>query len=318
MNQQHAIAACLLAVLPSAFAGAPAATIELRPDVAATGPAVTLGQMARLQSADLALIRQLANLPLGRAPTQGASVLVEREAIAAWLRRRLGVAPEQIEWRGVPASRVTASTQSVDGEQIAAAASRALGQWLAERSARSEAQLAIAPRSIEVARGELRLQPRALGQGRMHSRMTVWVDVWVADRFVRVVPVTFAVEAWGDAVTAIAPLQAGAVLEAGTTERRSVDLAASDAAPVPAGVVRTRRAVAAGEIVRAHDVEPLPAVVRGQWAVLRSGAGAVSSESRVQVLQDGRLGDSVRVRPPAATASLLARVTGAGQLEVAR
>lgn len=318
MKKHIAIAACLLAAPPAGLATGAAVTIELRPDVAATGPAVTLGQLARLQSGDLALLRKLVDLPVGRAPVQGASVLVEREAVAAWLRRRLGVVAEEVEWRGASASRVSAYTQSVDGEQIAETASRALGQWLAARSVRNETHFAVTPRTIEVARGDLRLQPRALGQARVRSRMTVWVDVWVDDRFVRVVPVVFGVEAWGDAVTAIAPLQAGILLEAGATERRQVDLAASGASAVPAGAVRTRRAVAAGEVVRAHDVEPLPAVVRGQWAVLRSGSGAVSSESRVQVLQDGHLGDSVRVKPSAATASLVAKVTGQGQLEVAR
>ncbi|MDB5750683.1 MAG: flagella basal body P-ring formation protein FlgA, partial [Ramlibacter sp.] len=72
------------------------------------------------------------------------------------------------------------------------------------------------------------------------------------------------------------------------------------------------------EGLRHEDVEPLLAVARGEWASLRSGAGAVHTEARVRVLQDGRVGDNVRVRPSAAAASLVARVTGTGQLEVAR
>nr|WP_283254380.1 flagella basal body P-ring formation protein FlgA [Ramlibacter paludis] len=59
-------------------------------------------------------------------------------------------------------------------------------------------------------------------------------------------------------------------------------------------------------------------VQRGQWASLRSGSGAVSLEARVEVLQDGRLGDSIRVRQPGAAAGVIARVTGPGQLELAR
>jgi flagella basal body P-ring formation protein FlgA len=62
----------------------------------------------------------------------------------------------------------------------------------------------------------------------------------------------------------------------------------------------------------------MPIVQRGQWASLRSGSGAVSLEARVEVLQDGRLGDSIRVRQQGAAAGVIARVTGPGQLELAR
>lgn len=59
------------------------------------------------------------------------------------------------------------------------------------------------------------------------------------------------------------------------------------------------------------------AVQRGEWAALRTGAGAVLLENRVEVLQDGRVGQRVRVRPTSGSGLLLARVVGRGQLELA-
>ena len=59
------------------------------------------------------------------------------------------------------------------------------------------------------------------------------------------------------------------------------------------------------------------AVQRGEWAALRTGSGAVFLENRVEVLQDGRVGQRVRVRPANGSALLLARVVGRGQLELA-
>lgn len=59
------------------------------------------------------------------------------------------------------------------------------------------------------------------------------------------------------------------------------------------------------------------AVARGEWAVLRTAAGAVALESRVEVLQDGREGDKVRVRASGAAAPMFARVAGRGVLELA-
>jgi flagella basal body P-ring formation protein FlgA len=59
-------------------------------------------------------------------------------------------------------------------------------------------------------------------------------------------------------------------------------------------------------------------VARGEWALLRALAGAVRLESRVEVLQDGRLGDKVRVRTPGAMGTVFATVVGPHQLELAR
>lgn len=292
MNKRITSAAGLVAWLPAAAAAA-GVMIELRSEVPAIGATVTLGQLARLQSPDLALMRRLVDLPIGRAPAQGASVVVQREALAAWLDRRLGLTPIEVEWNGPETSRVSASTRTVAGEEIAAAAAQALQDWLAAHGTRGETHLAVAPRDIEAPQGPLRLHVRALGHAVVRTRVTVWVEVWVGERFARVVPVTFGIETWGDGIVAMV------------------------AEPAMKDAVRTRRAAAAGAPPRPQEMKPLPAVVRGQWASLHSGTGVVRSESRVEVLQDGRVGDKVRVRPTAATASLVVRVSGPGLLEVA-
>jgi flagella basal body P-ring formation protein FlgA len=63
------------------------------------------------------------------------------------------------------------------------------------------------------------------------------------------------------------------------------------------------------------EVETL-AVARGEWASLRSISGAVVLESRVEVLQDGRPGERVRVRQQGATGIVFARAVERGVLEL--
>jgi flagella basal body P-ring formation protein FlgA len=63
-------------------------------------------------------------------------------------------------------------------------------------------------------------------------------------------------------------------------------------------------------------MESVPAVNRGDWALLRLYAGAVVVEARVEVMQDGRPGQMVRVRMPAAGGSVLAKVAAPGMLEM--
>jgi flagella basal body P-ring formation protein FlgA len=280
-------AACGLAI-----AGTPV-TIALRPQARVTGPTVTLGDVAVLSASELEPLRMLVNLALGRAPAGGETVLVHRDALAGWVRARAGLAGDAVRWGGPPTVQLITATRRIGGEEIASAAESALREWLATHSQRSEPELQLLPRDVETPEGELRLQARALDAVALRSRMVVWVEVWVGDRFVRAVAVPFRVSAWPPSPTL---LQAMAV-------DAPVTLAPPEAKVAPPIAARGA---------------PVLAVQRGQWASLRSGAGAVTSEARVEVLQDGRLGDSVRVRQPGAASGLIARVTGPGQLEVAR
>jgi hypothetical protein len=56
-------------------------------------------------------------------------------------------------------------------------------------------------------------------------------------------------------------------------------------------------------------------VTRGNVATLRSTNGAIRLESRVEVLQDGAVGQEVRVRLPGASEGVPARVVAPGQVE---
>lgn len=94
--------------------------------------------------------------------------------------------------------------------------------------------------------------------------------------------------------------------------RCSVRIAdASTSAPTPGEPVRP---VAAAPVAGlAH-----PAVARGNLASLRSVSGAIALESRVEVLDDGVVGQDVHVRLPGATEAIMARVTAPGRVEVAQ
>ena len=58
-----------------------------------------------------------------------------------------------------------------------------------------------------------------------------------------------------------------------------------------------------------------PLIARGDWVSLRFKSGAVELETRVQALQDGRIGDVVRVRGAGATEPVPARVLSIGHVE---
>jgi flagellar basal body P-ring formation protein FlgA len=271
----------LLLLACGAAAAQPRATIELLPQAEVQGEPVRLGEVAHLQSADLALMRKLVDLPIGRVPRTGQGASVQRDALAQWLRRQAGLAPEEVEWRGADSARVMRSTRQIHGAEIAAAAVQAMRERFGPQLDAAAVRAWPVPRDIEAPAGAVWLQVRPLDGVQLRRRTMTWVELWSDDTFLRVVPV--ALEVGADAM----PLAAGA------------------SAPWPAPGASASR----------HE-EPL-LVGRGEWATLRSSAGVVMLESRVEVLQDGRAGERVRVRPSTATGIVFARVVGPAQLELA-
>lgn len=261
---------------PTCAAGA-GASIELLAEAKVAGPTVLLGEVARLHSDDPELLRKLVGLSLGRAPQAGDLAVLQRDALAGWLRRQAVAQAAPIAWSGAEESKVVRRSAHVGGDDIAAAAAETLRSALSAQSRDARVQVATTPRDLEVPPGPVRLEVRGVERATLRNRAVLWVDVWAGERFVRAVPVSL--EIARQAAMATAP----------SGEPNGPD--------------------------EPGALEP-PAVARGDWATLRSSDGVITVESRVEVLQDGRPGQKVRVRAHAATGPAFARVVGRGQLEL--
>lgn len=321
-----------------ALAAEPGLTIVLRPHVTVTQEQVTLGDVAYLTSRSLPLLRRLMALPIGHAPRPGASASLDRETVARWVEARTGLpsgaagsmpSTSAVRWLGADEIEIDSASQQLSGETVTLAAREALLAWLVARGARAEVQAVSSAADLVLPTGgapTLRVRPLAR-QAPLARRVLVWVDIWVGGRFARSTAVRFEVDAWGPGSMAAVQLDRGALLDPVVTQgamvAREVDLVAiPGAAPVangasgPAtGLQRLRRPLRSGEVLTEDHLELAPAVVRGTWAQLQARSGEVSIQSRVEVLQDGRLGQMVRVKVPGASAAMFARVTGQGAVE---
>jgi flagella basal body P-ring formation protein FlgA len=296
----------------------PTVRIELRNEVHVEGPLVRLGDVAVLETLDLPMLERLMALPLGPSPRTGTAVRLERERLLRWIRARTALHTGQIAWAGPNATVVRVRAELVPGPSIASAAAEALAKAVASGGFRAELGSPEVPRDLTVPAGPVELRARPIARAAVLSRHpTVWVDVRVAGRFVRAVPVSFELTVYAPGLVATAPGAPGDLLEPGSVEVREVAWSGTDVLPVdlPAGGLRLRRSIAQGATLTRAHVEPAPLVRRGSWATLRASHGLVSIERRVEILQDGRPGQTIRVRANG-QGDVLARVTGPGQVEV--
>lgn len=317
----------------------PLVSIELRPQVKLDQASVRLGDIAFLTTRDLPTLRRLMALPLGQVPRPGSPAVLDRDTIVRWVEARSGlqtvdsalrVQSPAIRWTGASETEIESAAQQLPGETVVGAARLALLNWLSQRSVRAEVEPVSTARDLLLPPGVpiLRVRPLA-NQAQPTRRMLVWVDAWVDDRFVRTTAVTFEVGAWASVTVASTGVGRGATVDPimlrGAMETREVDLTTvRQGTPVAAktdgeladGSQRLRRPLRPGEVLTSTHLETTPAVMRGNWAHLLARSGDVSVESRVEVLQDGRQGQVVRVKVPGSSGEVLARVTGPGQVEV--
>jgi flagellar basal body P-ring formation protein FlgA len=297
--------------------------IELRPAAEVDHAEVTVGDVAVITTGDLQMLQRLVDLPIGPAPRTDAAVRIDRRRLMRWIRSRTGVESSQIVWTGPSTTVVRRAMREISGQAVARAAEERLRAALASDQRRLVLHVRQIPRALAAPAGPLRLEARPVPPTEVvPRRLTVWVDVWVDDRFVRTVPVGFDVGVFGPAYVATRGHAAGQILAPAELAIREVEWSGRDAplldpgAPDTSKPLRLRRRVAAGEPLTRAETEQAPAVARGEWAVLRATQGSVQLETRVEVLQDGRSGQAVRVRLPSGHDVILARVTGPGAVEM--
>jgi flagella basal body P-ring formation protein FlgA len=294
------------------------AEVELRPHVEAAARVVSLGDVAFVRTADLSLERRLLALPLGESPRPGSESIVQRDRLSHWLRMQPGLLGTQVHWTGTERTVVRGAVQKLPSLRIEEAARAELSRWLQSNATRFSIESTGVREDIALPTGRIELSVRPLATGAQPaSRMTVWVDAYVEGRFARAVPVTFLVDAYREAWVVPQGAAVGTRLSPGSLEQREVP--ARGAAPLspnrPLRELRALRPLRPGEPLTAANAKPLAAVSRGDWVTLRSDSGALHLESRAEALQDGEIGQVVRVRVPRGSEALQARVVGAERVE---
>ncbi|MBC3875067.1 flagellar basal body P-ring formation chaperone FlgA [Undibacterium flavidum] len=312
-----------ITMLAPVYATASGAVVELRSHVNVKRDIVTLGDVAQLSTEDLTTIRRLNTIYLGRAPKLGQVVNLESEVIRRWVNSRVPDLARQLQWRGAHQVTVSVPVQELSSTLIGQTAQSHLRTWLTQQSDRAEMKLVRVPKSLQVPEGEVEIKPHPFSQSMtLQKRMTVWLEVWTNQRFVRLVPVEFEVGAFKNAYVFDQSLNKDAILSKSNLVKTELDLTIAprdvvleekllDAAPL-----RVKQSMKKGDTLTARAMELKPVAIRGEWLTLIASTGAILVESKVEALQDGAMGQWITVRAKDSKEVLKARVIAAGKVEV--
>lgn len=152
----------------------------------------------------------------------------------------------------------------------------------------------------------------------------IWRGRWVPEGGGRSIPIATRVliRLRRPVLVAARALEAGAVLEADDvmSEWRDVAVPSGPAQPEPRALAgyRTRRPIAAGQLVDAAQLIPPPAARAGQTLTLIYSSGTARISVEAEALTAGRSGDVILVKSPLGGKRLRARLEGPGRAVLER
>ncbi len=295
--------------------------VRLRDNVELKSHVVCLGDIADLSSPNLDVLQRAAAIPIGRTPSLGKSVKLDREMLKKWVNRAIDGIPLTLTWDGAQVVTVVTPQQTIAPADLIRVARNQLSMWLSTRSESSAIELEQAPEAVTVPKGEFKVVARDLP---MHQailrRMPVTLDVWVDGHFSRTVVVHFSVNAYRKVLVSRVNIEPGQTVFPEDVEHVVSDIASKgvdviEVREIEQGAVARSRLIA-GQILMKANIQMRPLVSKGQTATLMLRNGELLLEGRVEVLQDASLGQVVPVRLSRANQSFYARVIGSGQLEM--
>jgi flagella basal body P-ring formation protein FlgA len=276
-------------------------------------PFFTLGDIADIQSADSALQERLSELRMGQTPRTGYRVTLVRAQVEDALARALPSARQTVHWAGAQRVSVRGGGQPVNMEQATDLAARAAIDAMRPAYGGLDLQPVGKLEAFSVPQGEIGLRPQVARMKSATKRLCVPVEVTVDGQIYRTVYVWFAVRAMQKVWVAKHSRPVGEPLLETDFRTELRDVAALSSEPVdvrdaPLRTLRLRRSVEAGRPLLSGEVETRPAVLRSAPVAVKLITGAIAIETNGVALDDGRVGQYVRVRNSASGETFSARV----------
>jgi flagella basal body P-ring formation protein FlgA len=257
-----------------------------------------LGETAMLIGDDM-LVKEAGAVNIGQFSASGQLLLIDRQTVLSCLAAK-GIMAGQVQFNGSELMRVKRNEKMISAERFLATAREYLENHLADQ--KTAAFKLFRPAQDYVLGGQMsgiQLKARMSGQ---QSRGMQRVTVAVMHEGVEIYrqELLFSVQYERKRPVAVERIEAGAVIGPDDVKLEAYlsNLPEEDGVFLPYGMI-AKRAIDAGKPIEAVMVQPKEApilVKRQQQVVLRIDSDALLISAHGQAMEDGRVGDLVRVR----------------------
>lgn len=313
------IAAAVLLVATPGRGAEPAIQIHLPRAIQVEGQTLSLGAISVIRGEDAALAQRAGQVSLGRAPLPKEEIVLDRPTLLGRLASH-GIGADRVLFSGAQKVAVSRKETAVSADEMVKAAEACLSQkrpsppgcrW----EVRRPVQALVVPSA-----GEVRLEAR-LADHDVAAEAKVEVAAVVGGRQAASQFLIFRMSYAQREAVAAADLAAGTVL---TPENVTIRTAACDRAPAadwaaPFGLTTTQP-IRAGTVIRpalVRAARPAVAVRRNEGVTMRIRGAGFTVTALGQALEDGRPGESIKVRNVDSNRVVVAKVAADGTVEPA-
>jgi len=273
-------------------------TIQLPTDAEVRGTSIQLGALAQVTSLDEELARRVREFDLGSVPAPGYSRVFQSFTLKRDLENAF---PEtDFEFVGQVNARVSAAVQKIGTDSVRGAALQVLKERFRGKDAQFTLTSSLGTTNVPMGRTETKLDASLKRVGTRPGLWSVPVDVVVDGAVYQTVWTTWKVELWEQRRVLVRSIARGEIItpEALETRRVKVDVHSVDGT-VPAIAINGAMAkhdIVAGVPVTLRDVERPLVIRRGALINLEVKKGAITAKTVANALQDGRVGDTIRIQ----------------------
>jgi len=291
-------------------------TVCLRAQVLVKSTTLVLADIADLSGKDETLLTKLARMPLGSVTDVR---LLSRSEVLSLIR---GVFPdlENVSLTGAEFTRISVATRTPEAAEIAAI----LKAHLAAASSWREEEIEIRSignlKAIELPQGDIRLRVISRGTPSNYKSMLMLMEAALDGKPLRTFWVKADVRVHAQVVQVARPVPYGRALQADDLHEVLCEVEDPRADYIrdcaEAVGMTAKRALAPGDLLNRSWVNEVRLVRHGEVVRLLAQSGSVSIAVLVRALQDGKLGDRIKVRNIDSDRALTAVVTGRGEVRI--
>lgn len=305
---RHLLALALLATATLATAPAraegpdgPVVWVHLLVEAEVEGFSVRLGDVARVESLDVALQSRLRRLEVGRFDHGRLRLALSRESIGALLKDA-GVAGPGVEVLGAERVTVSPKTVTVSGERLIEIARRHVDAALRGIDGVGSIRPVGTPPPLILPAPRFHLDLSvvpATRDARWAGRVELLVEARIDGHLAARVEVPMLVERHGQVVVVVRRVPRGRQIELADVELQEADLTrlGNDVCEHLDEVVGSiaRTALAKGQPLRKAYVSAQPVIRRGDVVTARVRIGALEAKVLCRALEDGAPGDRIQL-----------------------